>query len=363
MSTVPNKCNFIITRGCNRGKKCHEIHKYCKNATHVTTKSPIESPELSAPISAPISTHISAPINSQISVQIISNSTESNKIYRCSLCDKTFTLKSNMYRHQKHRCKKNHVNYNNQNYDQIYNQNDEMDENRMDNLNDKTNDNSNINTNYNISRPDIINISDLEDLANNANNGVSNGNSHFSVTHESGNNINQINVNNINNTVNNENNYIQIICVSQKDDFRKILSEKMGESAATKYILDCAKGNLEGDLKLLGKVYFDGKKQSEYPIRFLDRARGKLEFMDESKEFVLDPQGIELTKRICGNLQNGYLTEITRIMGQDRDNKDFDFLDEFDIFNVNNHIYALSDPKYRKKLLNSLGNSCPIKNY
>ena len=49
------------------------------------------------------------------------------------------------------------------------------------------------------------------------------------------------------------------------------------------------------------------------------------------------------------------LIEINKIIEANLDQqKDGGFLDEYDIFNVNSHIYALSDPKYRKKLLNSV---------
>lgn len=372
-SNIPNKCQVIITRGCNKGKKCYEVHKYCKNSTHIIKPdSELTSIQINDQESRTLN-HISnnefidhnRNIDPKPSDYLLYNTAinhiiscdkqvaNSEKIYSCQQCGKIFTLKSNMYRHLKHRCKVQK--------DPSIDINTEYDESLYDE--DET----------------TVNFDDLEDLSRNTrggspllpndnrqkpNNKSSTRNSSF-TTHSNSrttsmesnthNNINQINVNNVNNIVNNENNYIQIVCISQKDDFRKILTERMGESAAVKYILDCAKNNLEGDLKLLEKVYFEGKQKSEYPIRFLDRARGKLEFMDESKEFILDPQGIELTKRICGNLQNGYLTEITRIIEANLDQqKNGEFLDEFDIFNVNNHIYALSDPKYRKKLLNSL---------
>jgi hypothetical protein len=112
---------------------------------------------------------------------------------------------------------------------------------------------------------------------------------------------------------------------------------------------------LEGDINLIKTIYFDGKKPSEYPIKFLDRARNKVEFVNEHQEKIIDPIGAELAKRLCSNLQNGYLVQVNIILECNlKQNNDGKFLDEFDLYNCQNHIYELSNNKYRAKLLKAL---------
>jgi hypothetical protein len=158
-------------------------------------------------------------------------------------------------------------------------------------------------------------------------------------------------------TVNNYNynNFIQVVCIGPKDDYFQILSDRMGPDKAREYILNCAKNNLEGDINLIKTVYFAGKKPAEYPIKFLDRARNKVEFVNENQEKIIDPIGAELAKRLCSNLQNGYLVQVNIILECNlKQNKDGKFLDEFDLYNCQNHIYELSNNKYRAKLLKAL---------
>jgi hypothetical protein len=158
-------------------------------------------------------------------------------------------------------------------------------------------------------------------------------------------------------TVNNYNynNYVQVVCIGPKDDYFQILSDRMGPDKAREYILNCAKNNLEGDINLIKTIYFDGKKPSEYPIKFLDKARNKVEFVNENQEKVIDPIGVELAKRLCSNLQNGYLVQVNIILECNLTQKNNGkFLDEFDLYNCQNHIYELSSNKYRAKLLKAL---------
>lgn len=351
-------CDFILTKGKNRGKYCYEVNKYCHNQGHRSN------------------------ITAQVQQTVESRPME----YKCEYCDEVFKNSTHRYRHQKNRCKLNFNTvalvksndpevppYNNYNKPKhvinrlqyIYQdvEIEDMDDDTYRTTSDinqhETNppiisdlDDNNIHTKNNAELLEVIRIQQqsinqlgkcieqMESLP--GNNTIHNQN----ITYNNETNLRQ--------EVNN-NNYVQVVCISPNDDFHKILAGRMGTDAATKYILDCAKNNLEGDLNLLQKIYFEGKPESEYPIKFLDRSRNKVEFIDEHKNKVMDPRGVELTKRICSNLQNGYLIEINKIIEANLDQqKDGGFLDEYDIFNVNNHIYALSDPKYRKKLLNSL---------
>ena len=239
-------------------------------------------------------------------------------IPKCHYCGKEFMHKSNIYRHVKEHCPKRSEFHDSLNtINNTYNT-----QNETNNTSNRNVNTVNYNTNCN---------------TNNINNTINE-------------NINNYNTNNTNN--NNIQQSINIICVGSNDDFTKILSERMGENEAKNYILECAKNNLEGDINLLKKIYFDGKKEIEYPIKFLDKSRNKVEFIDENFEKVLDPTGIELSKRLCGNLQNGYLLHVNQILEANLNQQDDGkFLDEFDLLNCQNHIYELSSQKYRRMLL------------
>jgi len=336
MEHKTQECMFVLTKGKNKGKKCYEVNKYCHNQTH--TKFIKHQPLLQAsPNFSKISIKTGKAIQHNTSMDHEppdNGSSESNseEEFQCKYCLKKFLHKNHMYRHQKHYCKKdsndNIINILEHQHNVIMEQNENMAQllNAVSDIK-STVDHVINNTPKQIAMIDgePIDISSLPD----------------GRLHE-GEKIEQIN--HINNTT--INNYVQIVCVGQNDDFFKILSARMGTEKAREYILNCAKNNLDGDINLLKTVYFDGKKPSDYPIKFLDRSRNKVEFIDENKVKIMDPTGMELAKRLCSNLQNGYLVQVNIIIEDNLNHKgDGKFLDEFDIFNCQNHIYELSNKR------------------
>ncbi len=158
--------------------------------------------------------------------------------------------------------------------------------------------------------------------------------------------------------VHNHNNQIlQILCVDGNHNYLDMLTKQWGDyDKALCFIKECALSSLIGDCKLLEKIYFSSDNPSEFPIKYLDKNRKKLEYLNEKKEKIIDPQGIRLAKILANNLQNSYLQGVNYLINQTLDNQSCPnaFLDEYDIQSWNNHIYELSDSRYQKKIINYL---------
>ena len=339
-----NGCNAIITRGKNRGKKCKDIHKYCHNIAHRDESITIITPIIEVNSNKNEYCLVSNDklyINANNSLISVSDSFDPE--LNCKYCNKTFSHKTHMYRHQKHRCKSKNSIINHDFVDEDMIKNHTMDINELDDIDDDDDDIDNNDYTYNTA-------------TNSKSSSSKSKHSKKSDNTTKGNYTKIINTTTINTSVNN--NFIQIICVGKNDDFYKILSARMGEKEAGEYILNCAKNNIDGDINLLKKIYFEGKSPAEYPIKFLDKSRKKVQFLNENKELYVDPSGSELARRLCSSLQNGYLLQVNQIIEANYDQKDDGkFMDEFDIYNCHNHIYELSDKTYRKKLITSLGDT------
>lgn len=150
-----------------------------------------------------------------------------------------------------------------------------------------------------------------------------------------------------------QNNTIQIINVG--DDCMNLLTKIYGEEKAFEYIKSYALGGLDGDCKLLKKLYLEGDEPSIY---YVDSARNKLEYIiDENKNTEKDCKGNILRKLLAGNLQSGYLQGMNywnKLNTDENNNIDLDFLSNPDVTTWKNHIYDLSNDKYQKKLFKNL---------
>lgn len=154
--------------------------------------------------------------------------------------------------------------------------------------------------------------------------------------------------------INNNNNILQVLCVSEGQNFLDILTEHWGDySRALEFVKDCALSSINGDCKLIEKIYFEGL---EPPIKYLDRGRNKLEYVDENNNKRVDLKGHRVARILASNLQNSYLKGINYLINKNLNenrcpNK---FLAEYDIQCWNNHIYELCDVKYQKKVIANL---------
>jgi hypothetical protein len=154
------------------------------------------------------------------------------------------------------------------------------------------------------------------------------------------------------------NQILQILCVGDHQNYLDLLTEEMGDyNRALGFIKDCALSNVNGDCKLLEKIYFSGNNGNQkQPIRYVDRHRKKLAYINKDREDVVDPHGVRLGKILANNLQNSYLQGINYLINQNLENRRCPsrFLDDYDLQSWNKHIYELSDQSYQKKIINSL---------
>ena len=151
------------------------------------------------------------------------------------------------------------------------------------------------------------------------------------------------------------NNILQVVCVGSNQNYLDMLTEEFGDyDRALNFIKECALSHLTGDCKLIQRIYF--QNSGEAPIKYLDRSRNKLEYVDENKKKIIDYKGQKLGRILANNLQNSYLKGVNYLINQNLDNNKCPnkFLDEYDVQSWNNHIYELSDAKYQRKIINSL---------
>ena len=171
--------------------------------------------------------------------------------------------------------------------------------------------------------------------------------------------VEQHNHNHSHNHNHNHNQILQVVCVGNNDNYLDMLTEELGFDRALGFIKDCALSHLSGDCKLLERIYF-ANRDAEAPIRYLDKNRKKIEFVDEMKQKIIDLKGIQLTRRLVNNLQNSYLKGVNYLINRNLDNNlcPNKFLEEYDIQSWNQHIYDLSEASYQKKIIAQLDIPC-----
>lgn len=163
-------------------------------------------------------------------------------------------------------------------------------------------------------------------------------------------------INNIEKDPKQINNVLQVFCVGPKDNYLDMLTESWGFERAIEYVKDCALSNLTGDIKLIEKIYFDGKDPHDYPIKIHDKKRCNLSFVDENNEKIIDQKGSKLAQRLSNNLQNSYLKGVNYLINRNIENRlcPNKFLEEYDIQSWNQHIYDLSDFRRQKQVIQQL---------
>jgi len=151
------------------------------------------------------------------------------------------------------------------------------------------------------------------------------------------------------------NNILNVVCVGPNDNYLDMLTDYCGFDRALEYVKGCALSDINGDVRLIQKIYFGGN-QDNPPIRLLNKKSGRVLFYDENHKQVEDPDGYILSQRLGHNLQNTYLKGINHLITKNIEsnlcpNK---FLDEFDLLTWNQHIYDLSDLERRRKIVKQL---------
>jgi hypothetical protein len=150
------------------------------------------------------------------------------------------------------------------------------------------------------------------------------------------------------------NQVLQVVCVTNNDNYLDMLNEQLNSfDKAIQYIAECALSSINGDCKLIEKIYLNNSTPS---ISYIDKNRTKLVFFDENQKKIIDLKGIQLRKRLANNLQNSYLKGINHLINDNLNNKlcPNKLLQEYDLQIWNQHIYDLSDDRYQRKIIDRL---------
>lgn len=186
-----------------------------------------------------------------------------------------------------------------------------------------------------------------EDMAIIKNELKSNGNDILSLKNKIKNNESKP-INNIHNL------NFQVLCLDSNKNCLDLLSERCDDFVqALEFVKDCALSEISGDVRLIEKVYLEGKHPAMW---YLDRKRHKIGWIDESGKKHVDNNGKIIIRKLASSLQNGYLKGVNYLIQKNLDshkcpNK---FLADYDIQAWNNHIYNLREEKYQLKLLSYL---------
>lgn len=144
-------------------------------------------------------------------------------------------------------------------------------------------------------------------------------------------------------------NILQVICITNSDNYLDMLTDKMGNfEQAIDYIKDCALSDVSGDCKLIEKIYDDDQSL------LLDR-KSNIIYYNEKKEQIVEHKD-QFGRKLANNLQNSYLRGVNYLINKnlDRNASPNKFLDDYDIISWNRHIYNLSDNTYQKKMMTQL---------
>ena len=150
------------------------------------------------------------------------------------------------------------------------------------------------------------------------------------------------------------NNNLQVVCVSNNDNYLDMLTEELDFERALEFIKGCALSSLSGDCRLIERIYLNPNNESTF--RYVDKNRTKIEYYDESEEKIIDHRGLSLGRKLANNLQKSYLKGVNYLINRNLDNNlcPNKFLEEYDLQTWNRHIYELSDSKYQRKIINQL---------
>ena len=127
---------------------------------------------------------------------------------------------------------------------------------------------------------------------------------------------------------------------------------------AIEYIKDCALSDLNGDCKLLEKIYANQKDEFSFSI---DHKQSKITYYNEKNESITENKEM-FGRKLANNLQNSYLKGINYLIRKNLDQKmdPNKFLDDYDIMTWNTHIYRLSDSGHQRKIINQLKIPCKM---
>ena len=131
------------------------------------------------------------------------------------------------------------------------------------------------------------------------------------------------------------------------------LSTTLGSAEkAQRLILSTLQQKMIGDVNLLYKIYFEGKRTADYPIEIAD-LRSKKIYYKTKDQLLIDENCSYLKSVLIGNLQNCYLKFCNHVIETNLDDNDIIFND-YDLNGIQTHILELSDDKKKDRIITGL---------
>jgi hypothetical protein len=149
------------------------------------------------------------------------------------------------------------------------------------------------------------------------------------------------------------NQILNVICVTNHDNYLDMLTDRLGNfDQAIEYIKDCALSDIEGDCKLIEKIYTNQNNELGFS---LNQKRSRVTYHDEQQQTVTEPKST-FGRKLANNLQNSYLKSINYLVNRHLDHKNNpnQLLDDYDLMAWNQHIYQLSDTLHQRKIMGQL---------
>jgi hypothetical protein len=140
---------------------------------------------------------------------------------------------------------------------------------------------------------------------------------------------------------------VNIICVTDRDNYLDMLTNQIGFDRAIEYIKDCALADISGDCQLIEKMY-------PQQITFTNQKKTKVKYQTKTGPIVVAAP--VLGRTLANNLQNSYLKGVNHLINLTLDRKIHPghLLEEYDLTLWNAHIFQLSEDRYQSKLMRQL---------
>jgi hypothetical protein len=145
---------------------------------------------------------------------------------------------------------------------------------------------------------------------------------------------------------------LNVICVTNHDNYLDMLTDRIGFDLALEYIKDCALSDIAGDCKLIEKIYAAQEGQWSFTM---DRKGTQITYYDEPQHTVTETRE-SFGRKLSNNLQNSYLKGINYLVNRNLETRGDPnkFLDTYDVMSWNHHIYQLLDQTYQHKMIHRL---------
>ena len=152
--------------------------------------------------------------------------------------------------------------------------------------------------------------------------------------------------------VNIENFNANITVVSR--DFFAELYQSLGSEEALRVINQASRDNQP--LKLVDKLYIEGRDSNQYPIACKDRFHFR--YLDDNKDLIDDKDGSRITRQIIGGVQDAMMSANNKLIlqGIRRGNTDFLFSEQYNLPKIQDNLLNINPNNVKNELVQRFTN-------